>query len=119
MAKDNKALEDFEEFTRYEMRKALIFPSILLIIAIGLALFLIVLAVQYNQTKCDACKMCNINESQLTTVGGVFYPDKGFYCVYTEGKNAVEINDIVEHEKCHALIHLDNVQHFCKVKNNE
>jgi len=74
---------------------------------------------EYNNKKCDACEMCNINDTRLNTVGGVFYPSKGFYCVYTEGKNATDINDTETHERCHALINMDNNHHFCKERNNK
>ena len=59
--------------------------------------------------ECQQCKMYNPEIEH--TIDGVWHLD-GYYCVWTEGRNAVDINETDKHENCHALIHED-YEHFC------
>lgn len=61
----------------------------------------------------ERLQMFNRSLGSEVVVNGVYHSPKGFYCVWTKGRTAEEIDGTANHEKCHALIDEDE-EHFCK-----
>lgn len=69
-------------------------------------------ASHYYWRSCEQCELYRITASPEGTVPNGIWYGEGYYCVWTKGRNAVDINDTETHEQCHELVHRDP-QHFC------
>ena len=53
------------------------------------------------------------NAKKNTSLLGIYYDDM-YYCVWTKGRNDIDINNTEKHEYCHYLIAQVDEKHFCK-----
>lgn len=53
-----------------------------------------------------------VYENESVILNGLYHPSQGFYCVWVENRTYEQINNTVNHELLHAMIH-KKPEHFC------